>query len=1058
MKEESLGTKWYALEVDDALTAVKSSKMGLSKPDAAARLSEYGPNRLTPGKSRTMLEMIWDQLYSLITAILAAAAVAAAIFQEYVELGFIVTVIVVNVVIGVVQEGRAEAATKAIAEMVAVNAIAFRNGRKLTVPVVDLVPGDIVVLTSGDKVPADVRLVEVTSFRVVEAALTGESQPITKQTEALPSHYQLSERINMAFMGSFVVGGDALGLVVCTGDRAEIGRINELVSNVEAVQTPLQKQLTHFGFVLSIACLLLAVLVFIVSFVARGDALKDAIELTVSVAVALIPEGLPTVVTITLALGVQALASKKAIVRSLPAIEALGSVTCICSDKTGTLTKNEMTAVEVHTTVRSAGINVTGTGFNPYGELQFQNEALNETVQNQIRYILLPAALCNDSTLMPVLSAEVPTLLRTQSLNLPNLSGIDLTHGMQKPIRISSRSIQTSSKKGGQFAQEITAVETKIGEPTDVTKSPQLKPLQGPGNSEVPTKQLEWYQTGDPTETALTALVMKAGLNFRTLHELDKLLPRVGIIPFTSENKFMATVHNVPTAPGTPARRLLFVKGAFDVLLPRCATQIVGTDASETELLQPHEWQEINSLLAKKGMRVLAICQRELTEDEITENVGIDMVLEGPANLQLNALIAIVDPPRPEVIDAIETCHNAGIMVKMITGDHADTARTIGEWIGIHTSLVLTGAQLESMSDLELEEKVEDCNIFARSSPEHKLRIVKALQKRRHVVVMTGDGVNDAPALRQANVGVAMGKSGTAVAREAARMVLQDDNFTTIEIAVHLGRATYDNLRKLIMFLLPTTIAQGFSVAFAVFFGIPSPLTQIQILFVNMVTAATLGLVLAAEGPEPDVMSRAPRHADKQLIGKYVLWRSFFVSGLLIGGMLGQQAWSRSLDDGDEAGHTVAMNVLVFSQCLYCLSCRFLRKSSISFSAITGNKWLAAMIALNVMFQLLIIYVPQLQGIWGTSSMDGYEWLRVLGTAFVIFGLVEVEKQLAPQIGGPYIVPFLKRIGDKYHAITGQAEDQETVEPVSSAGKPTSGGITNRKEEEMQDKPKMTEV
>jgi Ca2+-transporting ATPase len=1056
MKPDPLGTiKWYAIEVDDALTAVKSSKMGLSKPDAAARLSEYGPNRLTPGKSRTLLEMIWDQLYSLITAILAAAAVAAAVFQEYVELGFIVTVIFVNVVIGVVQEGRAEAATKAIAEMVTVNAVAFRNGRKLTVPVVDLVPGDIVVLTSGDKVPADVRLVEVTSFRVVEAALTGESQPITKQTEALPAHYQLSERMNMAFMGSFVVGGDALGLVVGTGDRAEIGRINEMVSSVEVVQTPLQKQLTHFGFVLSVACLLLAVLVFIVAFVARGDPLKDAIELTVSVAVALIPEGLPTVVTITLALGVQALASKKAIVRSLPAIEALGAVTCICSDKTGTLTKNEMTAVEVHTTVRSAGINVTGTGFNPYGELQLQNEALNETLQNQLRCILLPAALCNDSTLMPVLSAEVPTLLRTQSLNLPNLHGIDLTHGMPKPIRIPSGSIRTSSKKIVKFVDQTAAVETKSGETTDVSKSLPQKP---PHSSEVPIQQLEWYQTGDPTETALTALVMKAGLNFRTLHELEKLLPRVGIIPFTSENKFMATVHNVPTPPGTPARRLLFVKGAFDVLLPRCATQIVGTDPSQTELLQPREWQEINSILAKKGMRVLAICQRELTEDEITENVGIDMVLEGPANLQLNALVAIVDPPRPEVIDAIETCHTAGIMVKMITGDHADTAKTIGEWIGIHTSLVLTGAQLENMSDLELEGKVEDCNIFARSSPEHKLRIVKALQKRKHVVVMTGDGVNDAPALRQANVGVAMGKSGTAVAREAARMVLQDDNFTTIEIAVHLGRATYDNLRKLIMFLLPTTIAQGFSVAFAVFFGIPSPLTQIQILFVNMITAATLGLVLAAEGPEPDVMSRTPRHADKQLIGKYVLWRSFFVSALLIGGMLGQQAWSRSLDDGDEAGHTVAMNVLVFSQCFYCLSCRFLRKSSISLSAITGNKWLAAMIALNVMFQLLIIYVPHLQDIWGTSSMDGYEWLRVLGTAFAIFGFVEVEKQLAPQIGGPYIVPFLKRIGDKYHAITGQVEEHETEESVPGGGKPGSGSTTKPKEEEMQDKPKMMEV
>ncbi len=748
-----------------------------------------------------------------------------------------------------------------------------------------------------------------------------------------------------------------------TGDAAEIGRINELVSSVKATRTPLQAQISHFGFLVSIGCIGVVIIVFLVAKLAYELSTSKSFEVAISVAVALIPEGLPTVVTITLALGVQALARNNAIVRQLPAVETLGAVTCICSDKTGTLTKNEMTAVSMHTSGGSQSFQLTGTGYNPYGSVQQDGQPVTPAVGSALRELLLPAALCNDATMMPVISAEIAALLQKQPLNLPRVAG----------------------GTGGESATADAAI---MG--TD----------------------LQWYTTGDPTEAALVALVMKAGLNYGTVRALGSAMPRVAAIPFASEHKFMATVHTVPASELHPTpRRMLFVKGATDVLLPCCATQARGLDPWHSEPLQLEEWRAANARLAQSGSRVLALCQRELRDDEAIENISPAWVLAGPQALQLNALVAIVDPPREEVIDAIRSCHAAGVTVKMITGDHAETARTIGSWIGIQTSQVLTGAQLQLMDDAELERNVEACNIYARSSPEHKLRIVRALQKRRHIVAMTGDGVNDAPALRQANVGVAMGKAGTEVAREAARMVLQDDNFATIEAAVRMGRRTYDNLRKLIMFMLPTTVAQGFSVAVAVFIDVPAPLTQVQILFVNMVTAATLGLALAAEEPEPNVMERPPRQVDKQLVGKQITWRCIFVGGAMIASMLGQQAWTRDTGGSDDLGHTVAMNTLVFSQCLYLHNCRFLSRTALSWDGFTGNKWLSAMVLLNIAMQMLITYTPGLQSVWGTEGMNGYEWLRVFMFAIGIFLLVELEKKVGPFLARPCLLPAARFVG-----------------------------------------------
>lgn len=968
------GPFWHALSVEEALQCTESGREGLSKRTAAARLQQYGRNELRPGRARTILHMIWDQLYNIIVFILLGAAVVAAYFREYIQLGFITAVIVVNVVVGAVTEGRAQLATKAISKMVTTEALALRNGRRATIDAVQLVPGDAVLLTAGDRVPADLRLVEVNGLRTTEAALTGESRSLNKNVLPVPIETEVVDRKCMAFMGTLVVAGEATGLVVATGDHAQIGRIRELVSSVQTVRTPLQLQMTRFGRILSLVCIFVVVVVFVVAYVAHHQTLQAALEVAVSVAVALIPEGLPAVVTITLALGVRLLARKNAIVRHLPAVETLGAVTCICCDKTGTLTKNEMTVITVQA---SAGrrFRVTGTGYTPYGGIERCHDLVSppSTEHTDLRELLLPAVLCNDATLMPTISAEVHHLMETEPLDLP------------------------PSLRGVPQVVEVTQ--------------------DGAGNSGVPSANihvLKWYTTGDSTEAALIVMAMKAGINYRTLRELEKTMPRLASVPFSPENKLMATLHEVPTAAGERPRRLLLVKGAVDVLLPRCGSQATDTNPWLGEPLQQEYWSVANDDLASDGSRVLALCQRELRPDEDVNDISVGTVLRGTL-LQMNALVGIVDPARKEVIAAIKNCHTAGITVKMITGDHAETARAVGKWVGIESPEVLTGVQLDSMSDIERESHVDHCNIFARSSPGHKLLIVQALQKQKHVVAMTGDGVNDAPALRQANVGIAMGRAGTEVAREASRMILQDDNFATIEVAVRFGRCTYDNLCKLMMFLLPTTVAQGFSVAFSVYVGQPAPLTQVQVLFVNMVTAATLGLVLAAEGPEIDVMTRPPRPVDTQLVNLHVAWRCFFVGGLMIVSVMGQYAWTRAMGGSAYLGNTMAMNTLVLAQCFYLFSCRSLTKASLSLDALTGNRWLAGAVLLNIVFQALITYVPVLQTVWETATMGVFDWLRVLLLASAIFLLVELEKTFGSKLARLWIVPAANKVGRLLH-------------------------------------------
>lgn len=1014
-QSEGGATPWHALTPDEALAKVDSTAEGLSKPEAAARVERYGQNVVTPGKSRTLLQMIWEQLYNIITAILLVAGIISGIRREWVEMGFILAVVVVNVVIGVVQEGKAEAATQAIKRMVSASSVVLRNGRKVTLEATGLVPGDVVYLAPGDRIPADVRWLSASELRVTEAALTGESTAVAKTAEAVDAAAVLADRTCMGYSGTLVFTGQGTGLVVATGDDAEIGRINSMMANVEAVKTPLLAQIESFGFNLSVLCIVVALLTFVVGLLLRDLGLEGALEAGVSVAVALIPEGLPTVVTITLALGVQAMAASNAIIRQLPAVETLGALTCICSDKTGTLTKNEMTAVAIHTT--GGVVRASGSGYTPEGRMTWHDEPLGKDHAERLKQLLLPAALCNDATLMPVVSSHARRIMSMESLALPQLRGEGSGPEVEPQLRPDPEL---------PLPDHIEAAGEEVGAAISRAMSTLLD-------------MVKWETTGDPTEAALLALAMKAGLNLRTLFALTQRTPRLATLPFSSDTKFMATLHDI-SPPGAdadagdgdgdgagdqpPPRRVLLVKGAPDVLLARCGSQAKDGDPWASEPLELERWTSVNAELSKEGMRVLALCSKDMgpgDKDGDGDGDGAvtlrrDAVLGGEPDLRLHCLVAIVDPPREEAIRSVESCHRAGITVKMVTGDHADTAATIGRWIGIDTDEVLTGAVLEEMSDAELQARVEGCNIFARTSPEHKLRIVRALQQHKHVVAMTGDGVNDAPALRQASVGVAMGVEGTEVAKEASRMILQDDNFATIEGAVRQGRRTFDNLRKLFLFILPTTIAQGVSVAAAVFIGVPVPLTPVQILYVNMITAATLGLVLAAEEAEPGIMDRPPRAPTKPLVGKHIKWRSIFVGALMITAMLTQQAWTRGEGRDDRVVHTMAMNTLVIAQCFYCVSCRFLRRSSVGLHALTGNAWLTAMVILNVALQCLITYTPGVQDVWDTASIGIVDWLRILAFAILIFSIVEAEKVLGPQFVHPYILPLMARLGCRTRA------------------------------------------
>ncbi len=875
----------HALPADAVLEKLRGTPDGLTAAEAARRLEAVGPNRLPAPPKEGLLKRFFKHFHDLLIYILIAAAAITAVLGHWVDTGVILAVVVINAIIGFIQEGKAEQALEGIRKMLSLNAHARRNGEWVEVEADDLVPGDVVRLRSGDRVPADLRLFDAVNLRVEESALTGESVPAEKNPEPVAEDAGVGDRHGMAYSGTMVAAGRGLGVVTATGPATELGRINKMIAEVQTLATPLTRQMHRFSQVLAVVIISLAVLMGLVGWLLHDFGARELFFAAIGFAVAAIPEGLPAILTITLALGVQSMARRNAITRKLNAVETLGSVTVICSDKTGTLTRNEMTVR--HAVTRAHWYDVSGTGYQPEGRITRDDREVTLDDQPDLRALVEVMAACNDSHL---------------------------------------------TEEDGR-----------------------------------------WKVTGEPTEGALVALARKAGFDAKSYE-------RVAVIPFESENKFMATLDRVPDGG---ARILL--KGAPDRLLDRCQNQRA---AEGTEALDRDFWEQQIEALSDEGLRVLAAAVREVdaSHGELTlDDLEQDMVFLG--------LVGIIDPPRPEAIEAIKACHAAGIRVKMITGDHAGTAKAIGREMGIGDGEhAVTGAELEKASDEELRRLAHDNDIFARTSPEHKLRLVQALQANREVVAMTGDGVNDAPALKRADVGVAMGIKGTEATKEAAEIVLADDNFTSIERAVEEGRTIYDNLRKAILFILPTNGAQGLVILAAVVFGLVLPLTPVQILWVNMVVAVTLALALAFEPPEPDVMQRPPRPPDAAILDAAFLWRIGFVS-LLIGGAT-IAVFLHELQAGTslELARTLAVNTLVWGQAFYLFNSRYLRESSLSVERLFANRiaWLTVGILAGL--QLAFVYAPFMHEWFGSAALELKHWLVPLGIGLCVFLLVEIEK------------------------------------------------------------------
>ncbi len=881
----------HALPAEEVLRRLRSSPQGLSSAEAEKRLAAVGPNRLPAPPKDGPLKRFFRHFHDVLIYILIAAGVVTAILGHWVDTAVIIGVVVINAIIGFIQEGKAEEALEGIRKMLSLRAHARRDGDWHEISAEHLVPGDIIRLRSGDRVPADARVLEATNLRVEESALTGESVPATKRPEPVDLAAGVGDRHGMVFSGSLVASGRGLAVVTGTGAHTEIGRINQMIADVETLATPLTRQMAAFGKTLSVVILGMAALMFAVGRLVHGYSLDELLLASIGFAVAAIPEGLPAILTITLALGVQRMARRNAITRKLNSVETLGSVTVICSDKTGTLTRNEMTARHVIT--RAGRYDLSGTGYDPAGSISRDGAPAPLAGHADLRALVEVMAVCNDASL---------------------------------------------AKKDG-----------------------------------------HWTVIGEPTEGALVALARKAGFD-------PAPYERLAVIPFESDNKFMATLHRAPDA----ASPRVFIKGAPDRLLDRCRRQRSAAGAPEP--LDRAFWDRAVSELGGRGLRVLAAAAREHHAGASSPGLTLDDL--GPdTGLVFLGLVGIIDPPRPEAIKAIKICREAGIRVKMITGDHAGTACAIAREMGIaEAAEAVTGAQLETASDEELRKLARSHDVFARTSPEHKLRLVTALQAEGEVVAMTGDGVNDAPALKRADVGVAMGIKGTEATKEAAEIVLADDNFATIERAVEQGRTIYDNLRKSIVFILPTNGAQALVILVAVAFGWVLPLTPVQILWVNMVTAVTLALALAFEPAEPGLMRRPPRKSGASILDGALYWRIAFVALLMGGATIAVFLYEKNTGASLEVARTLAVNTLVCGEIFYLFNTRFLRESAWRPASLFANRmaWLAA--GLLVALQLLFTYAPFMQTLFGTVPLDPGQWLAPILIGFAIFVAVEVEK------------------------------------------------------------------
>ena len=881
---------WHAASADRVVDLLKTDPAtGLDAAEASRRLSQYGPNRLPEGKQRGPLIRFLAQLNNILVYVLLGAGFVKLMVGLWLDAGVILGVVIINALLGFLQEGKAEKALDSIRNMLSAEARTIRDLETRLIPAEELVPGDVVLLESGDRIPADLRLVDVKSLRTEEAALTGESVPIDKTTDAVPEKATVGDREGMAFSGTLVSSGRGTGVVVATGSDTELGRINQLMGAVSALDTPLLRQIKKFGYAITAVIAVVAVIVFAYGRWVRGMDFVAIFQAVVSIAVSVIPEGLPALITVTLAIGVQRMAQRNAIIRRLPAVETLGSVSRICSDKTGTLTLMEMMVVSAVTA--NAAYKVTGQGYAPDGEVLKDGAPAGE--DPVLGLMGRVSMLCND--------AEI-------------------------------------------YQEEST-----------------------------------WKVEGDPTEGALYPFGNKLGLERQAE---QTAYPRIEAIPFESEHRFMATLHK-----GAAGKQFLLVKGAPEVILEHCDRQeVLGQQAAP---IDRDYFTNASDQLAAQGERVLAFAW--------LEDPGVDAGNLGPAdlpkNLVLLGLIGLLDPPRTEAITAVGECHAGGIRVTMITGDHKITAAAIAKMLGIGDGkTAITGAEIAEMDTATLQERVRDVDVFARASPEHKLRLVKAIQANKQIVAMTGDGVNDAPSLKKADVGVAMGIKGTEVTKEAAEMVLADDNFASITAAVKEGRTVYNNIEKAMLFMLPTNIAQALVIMVAIFFGFTAPITAPQILWVNMVTSVALGLVISFEPHELDVMQRLPRAVDRPIVDAFGVWRVVFVGLVLLALTLWAFFWMKSKDASDELARTVAVNALVIGQIFYLLNSRYKLDSSLSLRAHLGNKYLAMGVGAVVLLQLLFTYTLPFQELFETSAVPLWVWPWLFAAGLVFFLVVEAEK------------------------------------------------------------------
>ncbi|WP_127460420.1 calcium-translocating P-type ATPase, SERCA-type [Paenibacillus elgii] len=886
--------KWYQMSTEETLqsSGTEPSK-GLTMEESEKRLAAYGKNELAEGQGVSPVTLFLNQFKDFMVLVLAGATLVSGLLGEYLDAVAIIAIIIMNGILGFVQEFRAERSLRALKELSAPNAKVLREGQVELIPARWLVPGDIVVLESGDRVPADIRFIETNGLYAEESALTGESMPVAKHTAPLEGEdIPLGDQRNVGFMGTMLTRGTAKGVVVRTGMATEMGKIADLIQNTDATETPLQHRLEQLGKILIVVALALTVMV-VVAGILHGQEPYGMFLAGVSLAVAAIPEGLPAIVTIALALGVQRMIQRKAIVRKLPSVETLGCASVICSDKTGTLTQNKMAVTHLWT--GGELLEVTGNGYDPRGDILKQGQHVDVRKNQMLRRLLQVSVLCNNAELRE------------------------------------------------------ERVESKKNQPDDETEG-------------------VWSIKGDPTEGALVVLGAKAGV---TQQSLEGLYRRIVEFPFDSERKRMSVI--VEHQGG----RMVCTKGAPDVLVQQCAYVLWDDKIIPFTPTLKQKVMAANEGMAKNALRVLGLAYRDL---KLTERSEEETAVE--SQLVFVGLTGMIDPPRKEAREAILKCRKAGIRTVMITGDHQTTAEAIARQIGIlpQDGLALNGQQLSAMSDDDLDKRIGEVYVYARVSPEHKLRIVKSLQRQGHVVAMTGDGVNDAPAIKAADIGIAMGISGTDVSKEASALVLSDDNFATIVSAIEEGRGIYENIRKFIRYLLASNVGEILTMFLAMLAGLPLPLVPIQILWVNLVTDGLPAMALGVDQAEKDLMQQKPRLAKENIFARRLGWK-IISRGILIGLCTLAAFYITLKQGGDGPGalvkaQSVAFVTLVMAQLIHVFDCRSSR--SIFHRNPLQNKWLVMAVVSSLLLMLPVLYVEKLQPIFKTVPLGVMDWVLVL--------------------------------------------------------------------------------